>query len=102
MRTHLFPTDYLRIPHNALCLPSKFCIRYCVHILLGIYTVLPRGSENNSLCKIWGEGCQAECNIHMIDIFKKITDHNEQEQNENESGLFKTSLIFFANETVGF
>ena len=36
------------------------------------------------------------------DTRKKITDHNEQEQTENESGLFKTSLIFFANETVGF
>ena len=39
---------------------------------------------------------------YTYDRHKKITDHNEQEQNENESGLFKTSLIFFANETVGF
>ena len=38
VHTHLLPTDYFQIPHNALCLPRKFCIRYCFHILLGIYS----------------------------------------------------------------
>ena len=27
---------YFPIPHNALCLPSKFCINYCCKILLRI------------------------------------------------------------------
>ena len=30
-RIHYFP-----IPHNALCLPPKFCINYCCGMLLGI------------------------------------------------------------------
>ena len=38
VRTHLLPTDFFRIPHNALCLPRKFCIRNCFPILLGIYS----------------------------------------------------------------
>ena len=49
-----------------------------------------------------GGGWGASRVQYTYDRHKKITDHNEQEQNENESGLFKTSLIFFANETVGF
>ena len=28
---------YFPIPHNALCLPPKFCMNYCCEILLGIY-----------------------------------------------------------------
>ena len=27
--------DYFRIPHNTLCLPPKFCITYCLKMLLG-------------------------------------------------------------------
>ena len=27
--------DYFRIPHNTLCLPAKFCITYCLKMLLG-------------------------------------------------------------------
>ena len=27
---------YFPIPHNALCLPPKFCINYCCGMLLGI------------------------------------------------------------------
>ena len=49
-----------------------------------------------------GVGWGASRVQYTYDRHKKTTDHNEQEQNENESGLFKTSLIFFANETVGF
>ena len=56
------------------------------------------GFENKSLYKNWG----ASRVQYTYDKHKKITDHNEQEQNENENGLFKTSLIFFANETVTF
>ena len=29
---------YFPIPHNALCLPPRFCINYCCEILLGICT----------------------------------------------------------------
>ena len=29
------PIDYLRIPHNTLCLPPKFYITYCLKMLLG-------------------------------------------------------------------
>ena len=27
--------DYFPIPHNTLCLPPKFCITYCLKMLLG-------------------------------------------------------------------
>ena len=67
VRTHLLPTDYFRIPHNALCLPRKFCIRYCVDILLGIYSPPKRIWKQKSM-QNWGGRGQAECNIHMIDI----------------------------------
>ena len=49
---------------------------------------------------------------YTYDKRKKITDHNEQRAKrergllllllKRESGLLKTSLIFFANETVAF
>ena len=29
--------DYFPIPHNTLCLPPKFCITYCLKMLLGKY-----------------------------------------------------------------
>ena len=29
------PIDYFPIPHNTLCLPPKFCITYCLKMLLG-------------------------------------------------------------------
>ena len=30
---------YFRIPHNTLCLPTKFCINHCFQMLLGICSV---------------------------------------------------------------
>ena len=30
-----FYIDYFPIPHNTLCLPPKFCITYCLKMLLG-------------------------------------------------------------------
>ena len=34
-----WPILYFRIPHNALCLPLKFCINHCFQMLLGICSV---------------------------------------------------------------
>ena len=34
-RFHFKVIDYFRIPHNTLCLPPKFCITYCLKMLLG-------------------------------------------------------------------
>ena len=48
--------DYFRIPHNTLCLPPKFCITYCLKMLLGKCRSrkLPGAFKNNGLCRIWG------------------------------------------------
>ena len=39
--------DYFRIPHNTLCLPPKFCISYCLQMLLG------KCSTPRSISKQW-------------------------------------------------
>ena len=39
--------DYFRIPHDTLCLPPKFCISYCLQMLLG------KCSTPRSISKQW-------------------------------------------------
>ena len=58
---------YFHIPHNALCLPAKFCINHSFQMLLGICSV-PRASENNGLCKIWGGGGGTKCIMENVKI----------------------------------
>ena len=41
------------VPHNAICLPPKFCINYCCEMLLGVLHISV--FHNNSLCKTWGQ-----------------------------------------------
>ena len=35
LRVMIIGILYFHIPHNALCLPPKFCINYCCEMLLG-------------------------------------------------------------------
>ena len=51
--TWKWPILYFPIPHNALCLPTKFCINNCCEMLLGGVHI-PKSIHNNSLCKTWG------------------------------------------------
>ena len=54
--THSFSKPdilYFPIPHNALCLPPKFCINYCCECSWEV-CIFPRVFHNNSLCKTWG------------------------------------------------
>ena len=76
--THLLPTDYFQIPHNALWLPLKFCIRYCFHILVGIYSPSKKDLKTIVYAKFMGGGGWASRVQWTHNRHKKITDHNEQ------------------------
>ena len=45
---------YFPIPHNALCLPPRFCINYC-EILLGICTSPKSISQQLSMQNLGGK-----------------------------------------------
>ena len=50
---------YFPIPHNTLCLPPKFCTSYCCEILLGIYRLPKRISQQYIVNTKFGG--QTEC-----------------------------------------
>ena len=70
---------YFPIPHNALCLPPKFCIKYCCECSWE-YADLPRVFYNNSLCKIWGAN-----RVHYGQLENSELNNNQTPERANKT-----------------
>ena len=58
VQERICPIDYFPIAHNTLCLPPKFCITYCLKMLLGKMQY----SQEHLKTMVYAEfGGQTEC-----------------------------------------